>query len=194
MDNYTTGFTNCCLVGDANELESLKFVCQHILDHQKVYQYLERFVPIPWFVVAGIHYRESDLNFNRHLHNGDPLSARTVHVPAGRPVQGEPPFSWVESAVDALSERVRPNVWDLETILKFCEAYNGFGYQKHGVSSPYLWSFTDKYTGGLFVADGILDLNKKDPRPGIVAIYKMFAQMGVSLESEMYSSPTGGLH
>src|SRR5688572_29442538 len=57
----------------------------------------------PWFFVAVIHNMEASLDFDTHLHNGDPLTARTVQVPAGRPKSGMPPFTWEESASDALS-------------------------------------------------------------------------------------------
>ena len=42
---------------------------------------------IPWHVVGIIHMLEAAANFTTHLHNGDPLTARTVHVPAGRPAR-----------------------------------------------------------------------------------------------------------
>ena len=58
---------------------------------------------MPWYVVGLIHTMESSGNFAAHLHNGDPLSARTTHVPAGRPKAGAPPFTWEESATDALT-------------------------------------------------------------------------------------------
>ena len=57
---------------------------------------------IPWFFIAAAHMRESSYRTDRHLHNGDPLTARTVHVPAGRPPKGEPPFTFEQSATDAL--------------------------------------------------------------------------------------------
>ena len=50
-----------------------------------------------------IHSLEAGLSFARHLHNGDPLSARTVQVPRGRPLADEPPFTWEQSAADALT-------------------------------------------------------------------------------------------
>jgi len=39
-------------------------------------------------------------SFKLHLHNGDPLTARTVNVPKGRPKTGQPPFAWGISAKD----------------------------------------------------------------------------------------------
>src|SRR5262249_47178115 len=55
-----------------------------------------------WPVIAVLHAMECGLSFTEHLHNGDPLTARTTHVPSGRPPDGEPPFPWEVSALDAL--------------------------------------------------------------------------------------------
>ena len=85
---------------------------------------------------------ESSLNFKRHLHNGDPLTARTVHVPSGRPRQGDPPFTWEQSAADALTLRnLGPRTdWSLSGTLYALEGYNGWGYRRYHpeVFSPYL--------------------------------------------------------
>ena len=40
---------------------------------------------IPWSIIAIIHNMECSQNFDEHLHNGDPLTARTIHEPRGRP-------------------------------------------------------------------------------------------------------------
>lgn len=114
--------------------------------------------PLPWYFVGLIHHMESGQNFSRHLHNGDPLTARTVHVPAGRPVKGEPPFTWDESAIDALVNVMgygTPKTWEMPNLLRRLEGYNGFGYQRHDVYSPYLWAKTNHYQKGLYVSDGI---------------------------------------
>ena len=42
------------------------------------------------------------MRFDQHLHNGDPLSGRTTHVPPGRPRPASPPFTWEQSAHDAI--------------------------------------------------------------------------------------------
>src|SRR4051812_33071262 len=66
------------------------------------YESVQADTGVPWHVIALIHCMEGGQRFDRHLHNGDPLSARTVQVPAGRPKTGTPPFTWEESAQDAL--------------------------------------------------------------------------------------------
>ena len=44
---------------------------------------------VPWQVIGVIHSREADCDFHCHLHNGDPLTGRTIHVPKGRPLEGD---------------------------------------------------------------------------------------------------------
>lgn len=128
-----------------------------ILKHKSRYQTVGDPLNIPWYFIGIIHSMESGQNFSRHLHNGDPLTARTTHVPRGRPKTGNPPFTWEESATDAL-EPHKLNViseWSLSRILYEFERYNGFGYRprRPQVYSPYLWSFSNQYTKGKYIAD-----------------------------------------
>ena len=135
---------------------------------------------MPWWFVGIIHFMEGGGKFTRHLHNGDPLTARTVNVPKGRPLAGNPPFSWEESAIDAVRYMEEKNPvwrnlkgkWGLQEILDKFEAYNGYGYKKKGVPSPYLWSYTQFYTKGKYVADGKYDVSAVSKQPGVVAIMK----------------------
>lgn len=143
------------------------------------YQTVERQTGVPWFVVAVIHIREASGRFDRHLHNGDPLSDRTYHVPAGRP-PGDPPFTWEESAIDALHydglDRWRD--WSIGGICYALERFNGFGYRMHGVNSPYLWGYTTAYSQGLYVADGQWSGTAVNKNPGAIALMKRLAERG----------------
>ena len=120
---------------------------------------------VPWFVVAIIHSLEATLRFDTHLHNGDPLTARTVRVPAGRPQAWNPTAPlrerWIASAIDALRHDSldRLPAWNIAHIAFALERYNGFGYRRNhpAVKSPYLWSFSDVYTRGKYRADGLFD-------------------------------------
>ncbi|HSY51147.1 MAG TPA: hypothetical protein VLC46_20240 [Thermoanaerobaculia bacterium] len=123
------------------------------------YEAVSRPTGVPWYVIATIHNMECDGRFDCHLHNGDPLTARTVDVPAGRPISGNPPFTWEESAIDALRFEgfdVMRN-WDVAHTLYKIEAYNGFGSRQHGVPTPYLWAGSQHYVRGKFVADHQFD-------------------------------------
>ncbi len=193
-NDYLDLFDSAKLTEDRAKLKELDFVCRVIVTNDMIYKTVERFTCIPWFLIAALHSRESGQNFTKHLHNGDPLAARTVHVPQGRPVYGQPPYTWIESAVDALDGAWTPPIWNLAGALEFLERYNGFGYQKHGIHSPYLWDYTDKYSKGLFVADGKFDPEKIERRPGCVAIVKTLAIKGVPLEFTVLAPGSGSLH
>lgn len=115
-----------------------------------------RLTNIPWFVIGLIHSLESDLDWNTHLHNGDPLTKRTTHTPRGRPALGNPPFSWEQSAQDALiyDGLDEWNDWSIAGILFELEKFNGAGYRSRGINSPYLWAGSQHYSKGKFIADG----------------------------------------
>lgn len=122
------------------------------------YENVGRPLGIPWPFIAVTHSMESSQRFDRHLHNGDPLTARTRQVPAGRPRTGNPPFTWEESAKDALTMKGlgTGTDWSLAGMLYQLERYNGWGYRRYHphVLSPYLWSFSTHYRSGKYVADG----------------------------------------
>jgi len=155
----------------------LDLLTARILKNKSKYDEVSQITNVPWYVLGAIHYRESSLNFSRHLHNGDPLTARTKHVPAGRPIKGQPPFTWVESAIDAIKLKGWDKVkdWSIENTLNLVEAYNGLGYKKKGLPSPYLWSWSDKYQKGKYVADGKFDPNYIDQQCGAAILIKSLA-------------------
>lgn len=142
----------------------------------------------PAHLVALIHAMECGLDFGRHLHNGDPLTARTVHVPAGRPVSGQPPYSWEESATDALTMRHIDawHDWSIPGLAYTLEGYNGWGYRLHhpDVKSPYLWSYTTAYTRGKYVADGSWSATAVSKQCGAMALLRGLADCGYSYDAE----------
>jgi lysozyme family protein/peptidoglycan hydrolase-like protein with peptidoglycan-binding domain len=145
------------------------------------YQKAGRPSGVPWYVVGIIHMLESSGNFSTHLHNGDPLSARTVHVPAGRPAKGSPPFTWEESAADALAGQGlgRWRDWSVPGTLYVFERYNGFGYRPRGIPSPYLWSFSNHYSKGKFVADGRFSPSAVSQQCGSGVLLRRLAERGL---------------
>lgn len=188
-NDYLNLFETSQLTSDGNQLRQLDGVCRAILANQIRYVAVQCAALVPWPLIAAIHSRESALNFTCHLLNGDPLTNRTVHVPSGRPTTGNPPFTWQQGAVEALVERWKPTKWDLPGALEFMERYNGLGYQKHGMNTPYLWSYTDKYSSGKYVMDGRIDPTFIDREPGTVAILKSLASRGVSLDFSGLKTP-----
>jgi lysozyme family protein len=159
-------------------------VVSRILDPLNLarYQRVESRIGVPGYVVGIIHSLEASLNFATHLHNGDPLRARTTHVPAGRPPTGDPPFEWFDSAIDALMMHHLDewSNWTIAGIAYVLERYNGFGYRLNHpqVKSPYLWSFTTIYTAGRYVADGVFSNTSVSRQCGGMALLKRMIEQG----------------
>ena len=153
---YQNLFDTCVI--DPKHADDVNQAIARILPRQARYQAVADPLGIPWYFVALVHNLECSLNFNSHLHNGDPLTARTVHIPPGRPLKGRPPFTWEQSANDALKLRGLASLsdWSLPAVLYRLEGYNGYGYRllRPPINSPYLWSFSNHYVRGKFVADG----------------------------------------
>lgn len=135
---------------------------------------------IPWYFIGITHYMECSCNFNRHLHNGDPLTKRTVRVPAGRPI-ADPwngrgnPYTFLESAIDAMRLKgfhVQES-WNINLTLYRLEKYNGFGYVRRKIYTPYLWAGTTHYSKGKFVRDGVFDPNAVSEQIGAAVLIRL---------------------
>lgn len=164
------------------------------------YVEVEHETGVPWYIVGAFHYREASLNFMGHLHNGDPLMVRTIHVPPHRPPAPWPPGDnrdprqlWKISAVDALSPfaNIVPG-WSFPEMCYAFEAYNGFGYRSQNskyptLNSPYLWNYTNKYNFGKYVRGGFPKDRVFDPRylskqAGLIAIVSKIKQIDDSIQ------------
>lgn len=159
------------------------------------YKDIEARTNVPWYFVAAVHNLEGSLNMSRHLHNGDPLRARTVQVPAGRPKVWDPPTDWASSAVDALSYEGFTSAatmrrgWSLEAMLYRFERYNGVGSRRHGINTPYLWSYTNHYRKGKYVADGVWSDDAVSKQCGAVALLKVLIEKGAVETPKFYVPP-----
>lgn len=143
--------------------------------YRSAYEKLEDDVCIPWYFIGVIHAMEASFNFEAHLHNGDPLTKRTVQVPAGRPAVWNPPNDWQSSAKDALAyEKFTDHLdWNLARILFRLETYNGFRSRElHDTNSPYLWSFSNHYTKGKFIADNVWSATAVSQQCGAAVMIK----------------------
>ncbi|WP_238121974.1 MULTISPECIES: peptidoglycan-binding protein [unclassified Xanthobacter] len=149
-------------------------VARKIAKNKSRYATVAAATGVPWYVVGIIHAMEAGLDFGTHLHNGDPLSARTKQVPRGRPVSGAPPFSWEVSAIDAIDYDGLDEVtnWSVERIAYELEGYNGWGYRLYhsSVLSPYLWSYSNHYAHGKYAADGAWDSNLVSGQAGAMVL------------------------
>ena len=141
----------------------------------------ERETGVPWYVIGLLHHMESGCNFDTHLHNGDPLTARTVNEPRGRPVA--PPadgnrYTWEESAADALVDVHAEGEWSIERLLFHAERYNGWGYRTRSVPSAYLWSGSNLFVKGKFVRDGVFDPEAPSDQLGVASVLRRLVDRG----------------
>ncbi len=155
-------------------------------NHER-YAKVQQATGVPSFVVGIIHSLEASFNFDAHLHNGDPLSGPTTHVPAGRP-PGNRRFEWFESAIDALKLKNlhQWSDWSVAGIAYVLESYNGFGYRLFHphVKSSYLWSFTTIYTSGRYVRDGVWsDVAVSKQCGGMAVLKRMIETNKVNLDA-----------
>lgn len=136
------------------------------------YESLGTELRIPWEFIAITHSLEASNDFSKHLHNGDPLTARTVRVPAGHPRDLSPPYSFEQSARDAmkLKNYDRQKDWGIEAILFRWEGYNGWGYRAKGIHTPYLWSFSNHYVKGKYTGDHHYDKDAVSKQVGAAVL------------------------
>ena len=84
---------------------------------------------------------------------------------------------------DALKRRRmdRVDAWTLPHMLYEIEGYNGWGYRKfHShVKSPYLWSSSNHYTKGKYVADGTWSDTARSNQIGAAVTIKRMQQRGL---------------
>lgn len=175
-DEYQRLYDRCELKPGSDG--NVAFYLKRLRQGQPNYQLVEQQIRVPWVFVGIIHGMECGFNFAGHLHNGDPLTARTVQVPKGRPVSGNPPFTWLDSALDALRLKKMDQVtdWSVPHMLYLLEGYNGYGYRRRGLPSPYLWSFSNNYEKGKFVADGHYDPEAVSKQCGAALMLKAIVQ------------------
>lgn len=161
---------------------SLERTARRILEARPHYDPISKKTGIPWFVIGIIHQMECGLKFSGHLHNGDSLKARTHQVPKGRPA-GDPPFTWEESAIDALTMKGKEfdkiNDWCVERVAYCFELYNGFGYRQYHpeVHSAYLWSYSSLYNGGKYIADHVWSATAVSEQPGAMTLLKVMIEI-----------------
>ncbi|UVO54029.1 hypothetical protein [Sphingomonas sp. SUN039] len=178
-DEYAALFASAALRPERGDLA--RWHVTALRQFRRRYEAVTRATDVPWYFIGLIHGLEASYNFRAHLHNGDaPLSQRTRQVPAGRPKAWTAPYDWEASAVDALKLMgfAGATDWSLERTLYRLEAYNGFGYRRLGVPTPYLWSFSNHYEAGKFVADGSFNARARSQQCGAATTLKLLTEAG----------------
>lgn len=164
-------------------IASIASIC---LGYWSLYTAVKDACGIPEYVTACLDYRESDFDHTCYLANGDPLFnsdgvlMKTIHAPKGL----GPCKSWVDAAVLSLQDSGLTNNkdWSIAETLFQIESYNGLGYQDRDIYSPYLWSGTNLYKSGKYIADYVFDPNVVDKQMGCVPILRALQFKGIKIQ------------
>lgn len=180
-DEYRNLFATC-KVRDDKRTDAMWYASK-ISDpaRRKQYEQVAEETCVPWYFVGVLHGMEASFDTTSHLHNGDSLKKKTWQVPKGRPDPWLPPSDWVSSAVDAMKyDKLNEKAdWDLASMLYRMEAYNGWRSRLlHNINTPYLWSFSNHYTKGKFVADNVWDGNAVSKQCGGAVMLKLLIETG----------------
>lgn len=165
------------------KVRSLDAVARKIISGKAEYQRVEADTGVPWAVVGALHNREASCDFRGVLHNGEKIlntGRKTRLVPKGRG-----PFkTWHEASLDAIAIKGwdKSTVWSIEFFLFASEVFNGMGYRAHGVPSAYLWSFSDQYVKGKYVADHVWDADVVDQQMGVAPLMKRLFELDQSAD------------
>jgi lysozyme family protein len=177
------------------QLRDLEKFLAHWETHEERYKTAGTAADVPPELIAAIHWRESHGDFKTYLHQGDPLGRPAVHWPTDIPV-----FSvWEDAAAHALGQKqskldaleIKATTADPTALLTFAEAYNGLGYYNGGRVSPYVFSGTDQYRSGKFVADGRYKRNTVDQQLGVATLLRALSDRHAGLDAAIaVATPT----
>ena len=166
------------LVPTPSRAPELQQIAHRALDHKTSYQAVAKTVwgtPDYWYVVALIDQMEGGGGANTYLGNGQSLSRVTTETPAGRG-----PFdNFHDGALDALRYDGLDKIhdWSAASVGYHLEAYNGWGYLSKPIVSPYIASWSNKYTKGKYVKDHDYDADAVSQQPGALTILKVLSTL-----------------
>ncbi|MDZ7926379.1 MAG: hypothetical protein U5L46_04435 [Agrobacterium sp.] len=162
--------------------DDAEFAAGKAVQNQKRYAAVVSGTTVPWWFVAIVHCMECGFNFDRHLLNGDPLSGRTVRVPANQPPFGSPPYDWETAARYAMTYKELDKItdWSLPNVLNRWHRFNGVKneYQRRKIPTPYLWSGCYHYEKGKYIRDLYFDPQVPSKQVGAAIILKTLIKMG----------------
>lgn len=163
----------------------LEFVkmAEFAIAHKAIYQEASRVTGMPWAMIAIIHRREGDSDFNTYLGNGQSLKRKTTIVPKGRgPFLG--PKAFIDGCIDSIRQEGWARIADwtsLERALFYCELFNGAGYDAKGLPSPYLWGGTNIQRPGKYIKDHVFSTKAMDSQPGCAPLLQQIMQLDPSI-------------
>ena len=157
-------------------------IATKIVAHRDRYQRVAKSLGVPWYVVGLIHALESSLDFSyappqrRPAHRAHDARARRPAAAARRRSRGR------RARPDALTFR---GFAELEGLDDPGRALPARGLQRLGLppaaprrDSPYLWSFSNHYTKGKYVADGNFSATAVSQQCGAAVLLKRLVAAG----------------
>ncbi len=140
---------------------------------------IEKATGVPWYMIAVIHMREADNNFNCGLAQGDPWNKRSRNKPICGPFN-----SFFDSALWALKHDGLSGQkdWRIEKLLYWNEVFNGAGYHLKGTPSPYIWGGTNIQQAGKYIRDGVYSSKVWDNQPGVAPILYAMSKLDPSIQ------------
>ena len=149
---------------------SLRRAAGTIKRHMNTYQRVLAQTGVSMYFVGLLHWMECGCDFERQILNGERWASRTTRHPVGY----GPFASWFDAAQVALYKLTqRALLWDVPTTLRELEKWNGYGYRRADVHSPYLWGLTNHGMGvGKFEKDGQYNALAKTKQVGAGIVLK----------------------
>lgn len=151
--------------------------------------------PVPWWFIAVVSEREygGPPRWDRQLGQGDRLDQVSHNDPAGRGAFLDHPTdttpgndAWTRCALDALIDcgpyAAKWTDWSPGGTMTIWEEYNGLGYAARGVPSAYVWSGTDQYVSGKYIADHVYRASAVDVQEGCAPILARMMALDPSIQ------------
>lgn len=178
-----------CATGLTSDQKSdLNDFIGHYKTNSSIYDRVGKSSNVPAILVAAIHWREASGDFTTYLSQGDPLGTRTWangDSNDGKSLSASIPntilfTNWDDAAIFALNYEtsaksvsgISYDEQDINDMLTFAEYYNGLGYKKRGVPSPYILSGTSCYKSGKFDSDGHYNSQDVDDQIGVLVMLR----------------------
>lgn len=150
---------------------------------------------VPWWFIAIVSEREygGPPRWDRQLGQGDALALKSHNVPAGMgPYTAHPDDvtpghdAWTRCCVDVLINSApfaaKWMLWTVGGVMTLFEEYNGLGYAARGVPSAYVWSGSDQYVSGKYVADHVYRASAVDVQEGCAPLLSVMMALDATIQ------------
>jgi lysozyme family protein len=166
----------------------LAISCERLLHDKPVYQRIFEATGVPTAGLMALAEREMTGNLHCYLGNGQRLTKRTTIVPINRGPFPDTIDGFISGALDALHldglDQVArlPGGWSLPRFAYESEKWNGWGYRRYRIPSPYAFGGTTVQRPGKFIRDHDYSSTLMDPQLGTIAIVEKLFELDPSLK------------